>query len=212
MIQVEWEGLILRADGSHPLLDAVDATLRLAAAGHERWARARERAWLDGQPAYLLLPEPDAPPAADPEDWRWLRDRPWMVGAPFPLPASPGMLSGQLARSGVDERTAGATALMIATAGTVARLHAAEWRFGVIEAAPALYSTRMGRLSGNPLDGFDSMLADPAWADGLGGPRTALIACDLARMGAWHDPALPDRAWDAMERDGMRPMFDDPGF
>lgn len=212
MIQVEWEGLTLESDGSHPLLDAADATLRLAHAGRSRWARAREQGWLEGRPAYLLLPEPDTPPAPGPEDWRWLRERPWMVGAPAPLPESAARLAETLHRNGVDERTAGATALMIATAGATARRHPIEWPYGVIEAAPDLYSPRMGALSANPLDGFDSMLADPRWSGGLGGHRTALAACDLARMGAWHDPALPDRAWDAMERAGMRPWFDDPGF
>ncbi len=64
--------------------------------------------------------------------------------------------------------------------GAPTRRHPIEWPYGVVEAAPDLYSPRMGALSTNPLDGFD--------------------------------PVLPDPAWDEMERAGMRPWFDDPGF
>lgn len=212
MIQVEWDGFTLKADGSHPLLDAVDATLRLAHAGHNRWAEAREQGWLEDKPAYLLLPESDATPTPGPEDWQWLREQSWMVGAPSPLPESAALFAETLHRTGMDERLAGATALMVANAAAIARAHPVEWSYGVIEAAPGLYSPRMGALPANPLLGLDSRLAYPGWADGLGGHDTALIACDLARMGLWRDPSLPDATWDAMEREGMRAWFDDPGF
>lgn len=200
MITVEWNGVRL-TPGNDPILRACERAMAYAELMDKgAWDWACRWSLLAWTPVYRAgwLEKPDRYPNPDGRAWAVVSAAPALFGVSGPV--EPDMAA--YARRTGD----GASALALAHAGAVARVHPDAWAVAAMQTLSVTDPSVLGRPT---LDGVQSSLA------AVLGPSVAQAACSLAVDGRWGEPyavdpkgrrvAVPAGAWSFMSAVGLEP-------
>ncbi|MBT1161751.1 hypothetical protein [Bifidobacterium sp. SO1] len=221
MLNVEWDGLTVTA-GESKWLHVASMALRIHEASAREYARANELSWLAWRPPCSFLPDAIDHVTPSGDDWRWLHDGGYRLLNMSGMPYGSGVMYARSLTGRLDEKHAGAAAMILASAAHVARLDARAWSLALLQSFPKDWRHDVQWLpSADPLLGWSGLWATPDLIDGVTGPGIGLALADCARACMWRRDSvvgadgrvvvIPDVVWDHVERLGWVHSFTDDG-